>query len=115
MGDADEALLAAISLSLAPVATPEAVPVQEAMEPLSFAVSETKMPTEAEGTPKKEKNKQKQKKKKKKKKKKSKNSYKDFMKSMLSPQKTDSEARETHKNQLQQNLGGGAFGKIDRI
>jgi len=115
--DADEALLAAISLSLAvesnPTVHPDVKPPTITSETKNNEVEaeESKTVSPLDETPKKAK----KEKKKKKKKKKKKNSYKDFMKSMLSPQKTSDQAREAHRDKLQKNLGGGAFEKIDKI
>ena len=55
-------------------------------------------------------------KKKKKKKKKKKQSYKDMMADILKPKLTDQERIELKKQSVMENgLGGGSFGKLERI
>ena len=85
---------------------------QETMDTSNAHV--TTFPTKVEITeePKKVK---KSKKKSKGKKSKKKSSYKDFMKSMMGPRKTDKQVQSDHQEKLMKNLGGGAFSKIDKI
>merc|ERR1711959_762456 len=53
--------------------------------------------------------------KKNKKKKKKKSSYKNFLKSVMSPTKNATEIRTAHQTDLRKNLGGGSFDKIQKI
>ena len=53
--------------------------------------------------------------KKKKKNKKKKKLYKDFMRSMMTPLKSEAQARKEYNNKLKKNLGGGTFSKVDKI
>merc|ERR1711959_829504 len=49
------------------------------------------------------------------KKKKKKSSYKNFLKSVMSPTKNATEIRTAHQTDLRKNLGGGSFDKIRKI
>ena len=55
------------------------------------------------------------KKKKKKKNKKKKRRYKDILKEMMSPIKSDAEIKKVHEENLIKNLGGGRFKKVYKI
>ena len=54
-------------------------------------------------------------KKKKKGEKRKKGGYKQFLKQMMAPQKTEAEARKAHEAEIKRNLGGGNFSKVSQI
>jgi len=103
----DAAVLQAIQLSLSLDAESSAASVATGESSASATALETTEVTEKAKT--------KKDKKKKKKKKKKKNSYKNFLKSVMSPTKNSSEIRASHKETLRKNLGGGAFDKVQKI
>ena len=48
-------------------------------------------------------------------KKRKKGGYKQFLKQMMAPQKTEAEARKAHEAEIKRNLGGGNFSKVSQI
>ena len=106
----DAAVLQAIQLSLSLDAESSAASMAAGESSASAAAPETTEVIEKATTKQDKKDK-----KKKKKKKKKKDSYKNFLKSVMSPSKNSSEIRSSHKETLRKNLGGGAFDKVQKI